>query len=342
MKNRRRTAQMVAATSLAAVGTLGAALAPAAPAGAASSTKIYACYSTKTNALSYDPKGAKCASGETQISWNASGPQGSRGAQGTKGTQGANGAQGSAGAQGAQGAQGVKGPQGPQGVLGAQGAQGATGPQGATGAQGSIGSQGSQGKAGTTGTQGAQGSTGAQGPAGPTGYIAIGGRTALPASARVTSSSYTPVQVVVARITPRSGSYDVTAEVQADWAGVAVKPANSLGCWVRDESRSSTSSRTRIESSTQHMYTPITAGSPSGHAGALGVTGFLSAGPNKATLSLICEAKNGTGEVSATLTATTLTTAVTDGSQQSTPFRNRFSKVLRPQAPARRSEGKRK
>jgi hypothetical protein len=73
----------------------------------ASSSKIYACYSDTTGALSHldYPTVKKCPSGGTLISWNASGPQGSRGA---KGSQGAKGAQG---AEGAQGARGAAGPQ---------------------------------------------------------------------------------------------------------------------------------------------------------------------------------------------------------------------------------------
>ena len=75
----------------------------AAPAGAAASSKIYACYSDTTKALYY-AKSSTCKSGFTAISWNKQGPQGARGAQGSKGTQGAQGSQGSQGAQGRAGA----------------------------------------------------------------------------------------------------------------------------------------------------------------------------------------------------------------------------------------------
>jgi hypothetical protein len=96
---------------------------------ATSSAKIYACYSDKTDALTYlnYPTVKKCASGETLISWNATGAQG---AQGAKGSAGAQGAQGSAGAQGAKGSTGA---QGAQGSAGAQGHQGAQGPNGTVG-----------------------------------------------------------------------------------------------------------------------------------------------------------------------------------------------------------------
>ena len=75
----------------------------------AATSKIYACYSDTTGALARldYPKVKKCPSGETLISWNASGPQGA---------QGAKGAQGAIGAQGAEGAQGARGAAGPQGA----------------------------------------------------------------------------------------------------------------------------------------------------------------------------------------------------------------------------------
>ncbi len=64
----------------------------AAPAGAATSGKLYACYSDKTKALYYSKPGTKCAKGFTQISWNKQGPQGAQGAQGSPGPQGPAGA----------------------------------------------------------------------------------------------------------------------------------------------------------------------------------------------------------------------------------------------------------
>jgi hypothetical protein len=107
----------------AAVGGLGA-LGTATPATATAPTKIYACYSDKTDALTYlnYPTVKKCVGGETLISWNTSGAQGAKGATGAQGAQGA---------QGSKGPQGVKGP---QGSAGPQGAQGPPGPQGPAGA----------------------------------------------------------------------------------------------------------------------------------------------------------------------------------------------------------------
>jgi Collagen triple helix repeat (20 copies) len=150
----RAASRALAATGLAASAAMGIGAAAAGPAGAATTTKIYACYSDTTDALSYlnFPTKTKCAGGETRISWNVSGPQGARGARGAQGTKGASGAQGATGPQGAQGAQGAVGPQGVagrQGVAGPQGARGAKGASGANGAQGAPGSQGPQGAAGT-------------------------------------------------------------------------------------------------------------------------------------------------------------------------------------------------
>jgi hypothetical protein len=104
----------------------------ATPAGAASSGKLYACYSDKTKSLYYSKPGAKCAKGFTQISWNKQGPQGARGSQGIQGAQGSQGTQGIQGAQGSQGTQGIQGAQGSQGRQGNQGSQGAQGPAGGT------------------------------------------------------------------------------------------------------------------------------------------------------------------------------------------------------------------
>ncbi|HZO78443.1 MAG TPA: hypothetical protein VFB39_10395 [Solirubrobacteraceae bacterium] len=98
----------------------------AAPAGAATSGKIYACYSDKTKALYYATS-TKCKTGFTSISWNQQGPQGAQGAKGAQGSQGS------------QGPQGVQGSQGAQGTQGAQGGQGSQGPQGSAGARGPAG-----------------------------------------------------------------------------------------------------------------------------------------------------------------------------------------------------------
>ncbi|MGO9197159.1 MAG: hypothetical protein ACLQK4_08520 [Acidimicrobiales bacterium] len=164
----RKTSARARAGALAATGLIASSAAAAGlgaiatmPAGAATATKLYACYSDKTNALSYDPKGAKCARGETQISWNAAGPQGAKGAQGAQGGSGAQGAKGSQGANGAQGAQGAAGAQGGGGAQGFQGAQGARGLQGAQGAQGGSGAQGAKGAQGAAGPQGPPGAVSA-------------------------------------------------------------------------------------------------------------------------------------------------------------------------------------
>jgi hypothetical protein len=157
-------ARVIAVTGLAAVGTLGIGLGAAGSLGATTGTspapratapaKIYACYSDKTDALSYlnYPTVTKCPSGETRVSWNTVGPQGAQGARGPKRAQGAQGAQGVRGPQGAQGPQGSQGPPGPQGSAGPQGGQGPKGSQGARGARGRRGARG------TPGSQGPQGS----------------------------------------------------------------------------------------------------------------------------------------------------------------------------------------
>lgn len=100
----------------------------AGPAGAATPSKLYACYSDKTKALYYSKPGAKCATGFTQISWNKVGPQGAQGKPGAQGSQGLQGVPGTQGNQGNQGAQGARGTQGGQG---SQGNQGSPGPAGA-------------------------------------------------------------------------------------------------------------------------------------------------------------------------------------------------------------------
>lgn len=104
--------QRIAMTGLATIVATGAAAVPA----AAASGKIHACYSKRTDVLTYSKKG-KCGHGEKAISWNASGPRGKRGASGPAG---------SAGAKGAQGAHGIVGAQGAQGAQGARGAAGAS------------------------------------------------------------------------------------------------------------------------------------------------------------------------------------------------------------------------
>jgi len=76
-----------------------------------------------------------CASDESTLTWNQTGPAGPTGPQGTTGSQGAAGSQGvtgSSGAPGAPGAPGAAGPAGAPGLQGPAGAAGTTGEQGLT------------------------------------------------------------------------------------------------------------------------------------------------------------------------------------------------------------------
>ena len=81
---------------------------------------IHGCYSgngaTATNGtqLNVVDSGSSCAKGQTEISWNQTGPQGPAGAAGAAGPAGP------AGSTGPAGAQGPAGPQGPAGVSGYQ------------------------------------------------------------------------------------------------------------------------------------------------------------------------------------------------------------------------------
>jgi hypothetical protein len=86
-----------------------------------------------------------CHLGDTQVTWNQSGPQGPVGPQGPKGDTGATGA---------------TGPQGPKGDTGATGATGSQGPKGDTGATGATGPQGDQGPQGPSGLTGMRWITG--------------------------------------------------------------------------------------------------------------------------------------------------------------------------------------
>ncbi|MGO9911578.1 MAG: hypothetical protein ACLPQS_10500, partial [Acidimicrobiales bacterium] len=99
-KQRRESSARTGAGALAAAGLIASSAAVAGlgalaamPAGAATVTKFYACYSDKTNALTdlQANKAPKCASGTKLVSWNVAGPQGAKGAQGAKGSLGANG-----------------------------------------------------------------------------------------------------------------------------------------------------------------------------------------------------------------------------------------------------------
>lgn len=129
MAKKRRASRVAKAG--AAMGIVGAGLTMAGGGVAgASSAKIYACYSNSTGEMFRTTSSAACASGQTKISWNATGPQGAQGSQGPQGPQGAKGPQGAQGPQGPQGAKGSQGAQGPQGAKGAKGPQGAAGPAG--------------------------------------------------------------------------------------------------------------------------------------------------------------------------------------------------------------------
>ena len=107
----RRTAVVmagVAATALATGGVEIANAASGAPHISLTSGVIYACYSNTTKGLFQTTKTAGCKTGFTELSWNATGPQG---------PQGAPGPQGAKGPQGTKGPQGAPGPQGPPGAI---------------------------------------------------------------------------------------------------------------------------------------------------------------------------------------------------------------------------------
>ncbi len=182
------------------------------PAGAATATKFYACYSSKTHELSdlAADVAPKCGSGTTVVSWNAAGAQGAKGAKGSQGAQGKAGAQGSQGAQGGGGAQGFQGAQGAGGAQGFQGAQGGGGTQGHQGFQGAQGAPGAQG---TQGHQGFQGSQGAQGPQGQPGVTSAWHDSEDAAFPARVSPSLTVNDVVVAAVYPPLGFYAVDATV---------------------------------------------------------------------------------------------------------------------------------
>jgi hypothetical protein len=97
-----------------------------------------------------------CASWETPLNWNQTGPTGARGPTGAPGPKGTT---------GARGATGAKGVTGPKGATGAKGATGVRGPSGAKGATGARGPTGADGQSGVTGA------TGPSGPRGPSGSL---------------------------------------------------------------------------------------------------------------------------------------------------------------------------
>ena len=202
LKNARRTAVVmtgVAATALAAGGAEIASAASGPP--AITSGVIFACFSNTTpNTLFHTTKTAGCKTGQTEISWNAKGPQG---------------------------AQGPQGPAGPQGAKGAKGAQGATGPQGAAGPQGAKGATGPQGPAGPQGAKGAQGATGPQGPSGPAAGNATGRFSSNPIFFSAGAST------VVASIAPPQGGLFL---VNGTATGQKFSSGGFLACRLVNES----------------------------------------------------------------------------------------------------------
>jgi Collagen triple helix repeat (20 copies) len=97
---------------------LGAALiGPTVALAASTPVTYYACVTTKTGAIKVVSASTRCATGQSKISWNNTGPKGATGPAGPKGATGATGA---------------TGPTGPKGATGATGATGAPGPAGAS------------------------------------------------------------------------------------------------------------------------------------------------------------------------------------------------------------------
>ncbi len=101
----------IAMAGLTAVVATGVAAVPA----AAASGKVHACYSKKTDVLTYSKSG-KCGKGEKSLSWAKTGPRGKTGARGAQGLQGTKGVQGAKGLQGVAGPQGAQGPRGVAGT----------------------------------------------------------------------------------------------------------------------------------------------------------------------------------------------------------------------------------
>jgi len=119
------------------LGSVGVAAATSPP----SATVFYACLNVKAGTMnSINTTGTpKCAKGNVNISWNATGPKGDTGASGAQGPKGDAGSQG---IQGLTGLQGPKGDTGPQGLTGLQGPKGDTGASGPQGPKGDTGPRG--------------------------------------------------------------------------------------------------------------------------------------------------------------------------------------------------------
>ena len=119
------------------LGSFGVAAATSTP----STSMFYACLNVKAGTMNHinTTKAPKCASGNVNTSWNATGPKGDTGSQGVAGQQGLKGEPGAQGAKGDTGGQGSTGQQGPVGDSGATGPQGLTGDTGAQGAKGDTG-----------------------------------------------------------------------------------------------------------------------------------------------------------------------------------------------------------
>ncbi|MCC6168456.1 MAG: collagen-like protein, partial [Caldilineaceae bacterium] len=108
----------------------------------------------------------ECSAGETQITWNQTGPAGPQGEPGKSGPIGPAGPAGPAGEPGEKGDPGTAGKAGAQGEPGPIGPMGPAGPQGDKGAPGGAGPAGPAGEQGEPGAQGEPGVQGEQGEQG--------------------------------------------------------------------------------------------------------------------------------------------------------------------------------
>jgi type VI secretion system Hcp family effector len=130
LARRHPRATLGAAAAIAAAASAGAVAYAMIPAG---DGVIHGCYDKKGNLRVIDPAAGGCASHETPISWNQTGPMGPAGAMGAPGPAGPG------GPPGAPGAAGPAGPAGPQGVAGPAGSPGSPGPAGPQGPMGPAG-----------------------------------------------------------------------------------------------------------------------------------------------------------------------------------------------------------